>query len=142
MNKDSGNTVIRRRGPKKVRYSLPSRWSVNGPHFDLGNTLSELLLAYNIPTGKVADDSLISVRYLREIRRGECIPNRQIVDLIAGAMDLTPYDHARLLCAAGYIPHMDDPEFSRVISLIAARWLGGRTGIGLTTAAPSGTMQE
>ena len=73
--------------------------------------------------------------YLCKLERGEArSPSREIVTAVAQGLEATPYEHAKLLVTAGFIP-IDDEELAETVAVMAARW--GLRGVGTSPQARS-----
>lgn len=88
-------------------------------------TLYAYLRQSGLSQNKLAFAAGIDMAYVNRLCNNKQVaPKREVVDSLARAMNLTPFEHAHLVCAAGYLPHTDD-EFQQVVSRIAAHWLAG-----------------
>jgi hypothetical protein len=124
VNKNYGNTRLPRRGiayPAHTRRKSPL--TIGGPYREFAAVLRELMDRDGRSISGIAYDALVDPSSLAKMRRGTRIAYRETIDLLAGALDLGPYDHARLLCAAGLLPHVGDPQFSEMVCRLVERWL-------------------
>src|SRR4051812_28897466 len=84
----------------------------SGPHAQLGRVADELVSRDPRTLEQIAGDAAISLSQLGKLRRGQTGAERVTLDSLAAALGVTAYDHARLLCAAGLLPHLDDPDYA------------------------------
>lgn len=112
-----------------VMNQMTSRPSVAAPAHPLGDLLREWRGARRMSQMDLALEAGVSTRHLSCVETGKARPSRELVALLAGALDMPMRDRNALLVVAGYAPGyretaLSAPEMSlvrRAIEFILAQ---------------------